>query len=65
LKPRKERKPNPKAVIASGEYDRRKANGIYQPGIAHIERLFGLRKGQLANYRANNISRRPQRPTTK
>jgi len=59
----RERQPNPKAAIASGEYDRRKASGIQQPGIEHIERLFGLRKGQLASYRANHLSRRAQRPT--
>jgi hypothetical protein len=56
--------PNPKAEIASGEYDRRKAAGFQQPGIAHVERLFGLRPGQLKNYRANYVSRK-QRPAGK
>jgi hypothetical protein len=58
------REPNPKAAVASGEFDRRRANGIREPGIAHIERLFGLRPGQLANYRANYLSRRAAQPTT-
>jgi hypothetical protein len=53
--------PNPKTEIASGEYDRRKAAGLQQPGIAYIERLFKLKPGQLKNYRANYVSRR-QRP---
>jgi hypothetical protein len=52
--------PNPKAAVASGEFDRRRASGIQQPGIAHIERLFGLRPRQLANYRANTLSRKPK-----
>lgn len=58
------REPNPKAALASGEYDRRRANGIREPGIAHIERLFGLRPRQLANYRANYHSRKPNSKTT-
>jgi hypothetical protein len=49
---------NPTVELASGEYDRRKRNGQLQPGIAVIERLFGLRPGTLANYRANYLSRK-------
>jgi hypothetical protein len=52
------RTPDPKVEVASGEFDRRKANGLRQPGIAHIGRLFKLRPRQLANYRANYISRK-------
>jgi hypothetical protein len=59
----REQEPNPKAALASGEYDRRKANGAAQPGIAVIERPFGLRPKQLANYRANYLSRRTVRKT--
>jgi hypothetical protein len=55
------RQPNPKVELASGEYDRRRANGIREPGIAIIERLFGLPPGQLKNYRANHLSRKRQR----
>jgi hypothetical protein len=55
---------NPKAEVASGEYDRRRAAGIQQPGIGHIERLFKLKQGQLRHYRANYVSRkrRPRAP---
>ena len=49
---------NPKAEVASGEYDRRRTAGIQQPGVQHIERLFKLRQGQLRNYRANYLSRK-------
>jgi hypothetical protein len=52
------RQPNPKVELASGEYDRRRTNGIREPGIAHIERLFKLRPRQLRNYRANYLSRK-------
>jgi hypothetical protein len=55
------RRSDPRLALASGEYDRRKANGQQQPGIAPIARLFGLRPKQLANYRANNLSRWPAR----
>jgi hypothetical protein len=44
--------------LADGEFQRRKDAGCPQPGIARIERMFGLRPGQLANYRANTYSRR-------
>jgi hypothetical protein len=54
----REREPNPKAALASGEYDRRKANGQQQPGVAPIARLFGVSPRQLENYRANHLSRR-------
>ncbi len=53
---------NPKAESASGEYDRRRAAGIQQPGIQHMERLFKLRQGQLRHYRANYISRTRRKP---
>jgi hypothetical protein len=56
------KQPNPKVEIASGEYDRRRANGIREPGIALIERMFGLRPRQLAHYRANYLSRKPKGP---
>ena len=53
---------NPKAQVASGEFDRRRAAGIQQPGIQHIERLFELKQGQLRHYRANYISRAKKKP---
>ena len=53
---------NPKAEVASGEYDRRRAAGIQQPGIGHIERLYDLKRGQLRHYRANYISRTRRKP---
>jgi hypothetical protein len=57
-----QRQPNPKLEVASGEYDRRKANGIREPGISVISRLFGVSERALKNYRANHISRKQKRP---
>jgi hypothetical protein len=44
--------------LADGEFQRRKDAGITQPGTVRIEKMFGLRKGQLASYRANHYSRK-------
>jgi hypothetical protein len=56
------RTPNPKVEVASGEFDRRRAAGIQQPGVEHIERLYDLKRGQLRHYRANYISRTRRKP---
>jgi hypothetical protein len=53
---------NPRAELASGEYDRRRAAGVQQPGVEHIERLYDLKRGQLRHYRANYISRTRRKP---
>jgi hypothetical protein len=36
--------------LASGEFDRRKQNGIAYPGIAVVARLFGIKPTTLANF---------------
>jgi hypothetical protein len=50
---------NPLLEVASGEFDRRRHEaGIRQPGIDVVARLFNLRAKQLANFRANYVSRK-------
>jgi hypothetical protein len=51
------RRINPKVELASGEYDRRKQNGL-DPGIKFIARICGVPANALKNYRANYISRK-------
>jgi hypothetical protein len=48
---------NPRAEVASGEFDRRRQAGVTQPGVENIGRQFGLKQGQLRNFRANYVSR--------
>jgi hypothetical protein len=52
------RQVNPKAQVASGEFDRRRQAGVTQPGVENIGRQFGLKQGQLRNFRANYVSRK-------
>jgi hypothetical protein len=49
---------NPRIEAASGEYDRRRANGVQQPSIDAVARLFKVNPQALRNYRANWISRK-------
>jgi hypothetical protein len=44
--------------VADGEYMLRKIEGK-PTSIPQIEKMFGLKPGQLASYRANNYSRKP------
>jgi hypothetical protein len=44
------RAPNPTVELASGEFDRRKQNGIAYPGIAVVARLFGIKPTTLGNF---------------
>jgi hypothetical protein len=43
--------------VADGEFMLQKLEGL-RPNVAKIEKQFGLRPGQLANYRANWYSRK-------
>jgi len=46
--------------VADGEYQLQRIEGR-KPNVSKIEKMFGLRPGQLAAYRANNYSRK-QKP---
>jgi hypothetical protein len=48
---------DPKVEVASGEFDRRKTNGI-RPSIRAVAQLFDITPNKLANYRANYLSRK-------
>lgn len=49
-----------KVALADGEYmrEKEKVNNSHQITVVMIEKRFGLKPGQLANYRANHYSRR-------
>jgi len=55
------RQPNPKVELASGEYDRRTLAIRGKASIVCIAKLFRITPRQLANYRANYISRRQRK----
>jgi hypothetical protein len=50
--------PDPRVLLASGEFDRRREAGCAQPSMLQCAKKFNVTVRAVRNYRANHVSRR-------